>query len=125
MEQDSESESDLQPGPLKRLKQKGGASGGVSRKFSGAAQYKTKFQHTWQEKWPFATPVLGDPHSFRCAVCNKLVSCSHQGEKDVSRHHNSSQHQMNVTALGNTRKLSFRPSAALESQKEKVNSLYS
>ena len=79
---DPELEDDLQPGSSKRYKPSL-SGGGVTRKLSGAARYKTKFQHAWQEKWPFATPVQGDSHSFRCSVCNKLVSCGHQGERDV------------------------------------------
>ena len=70
-------DSDPEPSSPKRHKLN---SGEVTRKLSGAARYKTKFQHVWQEKWPFVTPVRGDPHSFRCTVCNKLVSCGHQGE---------------------------------------------
>ena len=85
-------------------------------------RYKTRFQHIWQEKWPFVTVVRGDPYSFRCAVCNKLVSCCHQGEKDVSHHYDSSQHKKNVVALANTQMLNFRPSASVQSQKEKVRS---
>ena len=89
-----ENDSDLQPGSSKRYKPSlSGGYGGSTRKLSGAARYKTKFQHAWQEKWPFATPVQGDPHSFLYNLCNKLVSCSHQGERDVSRHYQSTQHK--------------------------------
>ena len=38
----------------------------------------------------------------------------------MSRHHDSSQHQKSVAALKNTQKLNFRPSAAAQTQKEKV-----
>ena len=114
-----ESDPDLEPSSPKRSKI---SSAVVTRKWSGAARYKTRFQHIWQEKCPFVTVVRGEPYSFRCAVCNKLVSCGHQGEKDVSRHYNSSQHKKNVVVLANTQKLNFRPSASVQSQKEKVRS---
>ena len=59
-ESDPEPEDgDLQPSSSKRYKSSssGSSSGSVARKMSGAARYKTKFQHVWQDKWPFATPV--------------------------------------------------------------------
>ena len=40
----------------------------------------------WRQKWPFAVAVRDSPFSFRCSVCNKAISCAHQGERDVSRH---------------------------------------
>ena len=115
-------DGDLQPGSSKRYKSSssGRSSESVPRKLSGAARYKTKFQRVWQDKWPFATPVQGDPHSFRCNVCNKVVSSGHQGERDVSRHYESTQHQKSVAAVANTRKLNFKPSASVQLQKEKV-----
>ena len=56
------------------------------RKYSGAAIYKSKYQLNWQMKWPCVVPVKGDSYSFRCTVCYKVLSCGHQGEKDVKRH---------------------------------------
>jgi hypothetical protein len=45
-----ENDSDLQPGSPKRYKpSSSGGDGGSTRKLSGAARYKTKFQHAWQE----------------------------------------------------------------------------
>ena len=32
-----------------------------SRKFSGAATYKTKFKPVWKKEFPFVTSVQGDP----------------------------------------------------------------
>ena len=93
-----EGDFDLQPGPSKRCKPSS-SGGGSTRKLSGAARYKTKFQRDWQDKWPFATLVQGDPHSFLCNVCNKLVSCGHQGERDVSRHYECTLHQKSVCCL--------------------------
>ena len=78
------------------------------RKWSGAATYKSKFQKVWQQKWPFAIPVKGDPHCFCCTVCAKTVSCGHQGETDVARHVESIQHQRNTKAVKATQKLNFK-----------------
>ena len=46
-------------------------------RWRGAAIYKTKFNHSWQKKWPFLSVVKEDPHSCHCSVCNKRVSCGH------------------------------------------------
>ena len=63
------------------------------RKWSGAAIYKSKYQTSWQRKWPFLTPVKDNPHSCLCSVCKKQVSCAHQGERDVLRHIDSVSHK--------------------------------
>ena len=55
------------------------------RKLSGAFQYKTKFNKEWQKSWP-VSPVPGDPHSFKCNVCTKNLSCGHQGVADIKDH---------------------------------------
>ena len=68
-----------------------------SRKWSGAAIYKTKYQRAWQRQWPFIAPVDRDPHSFHCKVCLKNVSCGHQGERDIIRHTNS--HALSVSLM--------------------------
>ena len=44
-----EDDFDLQPGPSKRCKPSS-SGGGSTRKLSGAARYKTKFQRVWQDK---------------------------------------------------------------------------
>jgi hypothetical protein len=61
------------PGPSKR--QKVNSSKGKR----GAALYRTKFQVGWRQKWLFAVAVKNCPHSFCCTVCNKVISCGHQG----------------------------------------------
>lgn len=40
-------------------------------KFSGAFQYKTKFNKDWQKDWPFVSSVPGQSHSFKCSICSK------------------------------------------------------
>ena len=89
------------------------------RRLSGAALYKSTFQASWTKKWPFVKPVKGDKTLFRCTVCSKVLSCAHQGERDVTRHIATTQHQRNAKTIQGTRPLSFE-SAAVRSTKEKV-----
>ena len=110
-------ESDEEAGPAKRLKT---SAVPVTRKWSGAAVYKTKYQHTWPKTWPFVAPVKENQHAFYCTVCKKTVSCGHQGERDLSRHADSAQHQKSVKAMKNTQPLGFLPSSATDPLKEKV-----
>ena len=65
----------------------------LSRKYKGAAVYKSKFQSEWQKKWPCITPVKSKPSFFYCTVCSKSTSCGHQGERDVTRHMASVQYK--------------------------------
>ena len=49
---------------------------GPSRKYGGGgAIYKSRFQVSWQKKWPCVKPVKNDPHHFECTVCSEQVSC--------------------------------------------------
>ena len=54
------------------------------KKFSGAHSYKMKFSAEWKKTWPFISAVPGNPHSFRCNVCAKNLSCAHQGKSDIN-----------------------------------------
>ena len=90
---------------------------GSFKKFTGAAVYQSGFQACWQKKWPCIKPVKSDPHSFQCTVCFKAISCGHQGERDVSRHIASVQHQRKAKAVKSTPTLSFTTSSA----KDKVH----
>ena len=65
------------PGPSKRIK--------TSRK-SGAATYRTKFNHSWTMTWPFVREVKGNPYKFMCTTGGRQVACDHQGKPDVERH---------------------------------------
>lgn len=104
-----------QPGPPKRLK--------VDRfkRKRGAAKYKTKFQLRWRQKWPFAVAVRDSPFSFRCSVCNKAISCAHQGERDVSCHADTASHKRNLEVLKQNQRLSFRSTADSQFAQEKVS----
>ena len=81
-----------------------------TRKYQGAAVYKSKFQLDWQRKWPCITPVKDKRNFFYCTVCGKVVSCGHQGEKDVKRHMESELHKKNVVSVKHTTPLKFMPS---------------
>ena len=75
---------------------------GSSKKYSGASKKKSKFQASWQKRWPCVTPVNNNPHSFHCTLCKKVVSCGHQGERDVTRYIASVQHKRNAEAVKTT-----------------------
>lgn len=111
---------DGEAGPAKRLKTSG-SSKANTRKWSGAALYKTKFQQTWQKAWPFVTSVKDNPHAFYCSVCMKTASCGHQGERDIVRHADSAQHQKNVRAMKSTQPLGFVSVGATDPLKDKVH----
>lgn len=103
--------------PAKRQRVDDGQQG-PSRKYSGASVYKSKFQANWQKRWPCIAPVKDNPHTFHCKLCLKV---GHQGEKDVTQHVDSSQHQRNVKAVKNTQPLSFA-SGQYGQEKNKVAS---
>ena len=63
------------------------------RKFAGAAKFKTRFNPSWTKKWPCIVRVTGSDYEFKCTVCCKIISCSHQGEADVSRHLEGAKHK--------------------------------
>ena len=74
------------------------SSSASSCKFDGAARFKSKFQPSWTKKWPFIIAVPLSPNEFRCTMCDKVCSCAHQGESDVTRHIQGEKHQKNVQA---------------------------
>ena len=51
------------------------ASTSMSKKFGGAAIYKTKFQDSWTKKWPFVQPVKDNLYQFHCTTCFRNLSC--------------------------------------------------
>ena len=62
-------------------------------KYSGAYKYKSRFCRNWTKTWSFITAVPGDQHSFQCTLCSKILSCSHQGIRDVKAHIAGKTHQ--------------------------------
>jgi hypothetical protein len=46
---------------------------------------------------------------FHCTVCNKNVSCWHQGEADVARHSATAQHTSMAKTLKQNSTLTFKP----------------
>ncbi|XP_078538683.1 uncharacterized protein LOC144823754 [Lissotriton helveticus] len=58
--------------------------------------YKSKFDVTWIQTGPFKgiiVPVKNDSSCFRCLICEKNVSCAHQGIFDVKRHISGKAHR--------------------------------
>ena len=108
----SDTQSDVFPPVLKRRK--------VVHKI-GAAVYKTRYNQSWQVKWPFILPVKGNPHSFHCTVCNRDVSCSHQGERDILHHSSSDLHKKNAKAMKGVQKLNFGSSSEAKKLQDGVN----
>lgn len=93
-EESCDSEDESQPTQSKKAK------------FSGAYKYKTKFKKEWSKTWKFIGPVPGDPYSFRCTVCSKNLSCSHQGIADVKIHISGKNHQKFVKGTQSQTQLS-------------------
>ena len=83
-------------------------------KITGTFKYKTKFSNEWKKTWPFVAAVPGNPHSFRCNVCAKNLSCGHQGAADVKDHIATQNHQKLAKSLATQPKLSFRSANPLE-----------
>lgn len=96
-----------------------------SKKFTGAAVYKSSFRPCWQKKWSYITPVKNDPHSFHCTVCFNVLSCGHQGERDVTQHIASVQHQHNSKAVKNTPSIQSFTAASSRKEKVKLSRVYS
>jgi len=109
---DDDSNDDLDSGPPspKRPKE------AMAKMYGGAKTYKSKFKAVWQKKWPCIVPVKDNVHMFYCNVCLKPASCSHQGERDVTRHIESAQHKKNCKAVHHVSPLSF-PSSSTEKVK--------
>ena len=76
-------------------------------KFTGSFLYKTKFSEEWKKTWPFVSAVPGSPHSFRCNLCAKNLSCGHQGVADVKDHVARQSHQKLAKTLATQPKLTF------------------
>lgn len=76
-------------------------------KYSGAYKYKTRFSKDWTKTWSFITAVPGDRHSFRCTLCSKTLSCSHQGISDVKTHIAGKTHQRIGSQMSKQSQLSF------------------
>lgn len=76
-------------------------------KYSGAYKYKTRFSTDWTKTWSFITAVPGDQHSFRCTLCSKTLSCSHQGISDVKTHIARKTHQRIGSQMSKQSQLSF------------------
>ena len=59
----------------------------------GAAAYGTKYNKDWESKFPFISRgKIDSVYSFYCKVCQKDISCRHQGVSDVKRHEQCRSH---------------------------------
>lgn len=56
---------------------------------------------------PCIQAVRGDPFSFSCTVCHKVVSCKHMGIGDVKRHIQAVGHKKAMKDVEKQSKLSF------------------
>ena len=63
-----------------------------------AAAYGTKYNSDWESNFLFISRGKEDKvYSFYCKLCQKDVSCRHQG--DVKRHEKSNNHAIRVKSL--------------------------
>ena len=76
-------------------------------KYTGAYKYKTKFSESWKWTWPFISSVACDPYRFRCNLCDKSLSCGHQGIADVKDHIATQSHQKLAKSMESQQKLCF------------------
>ena len=110
-----ESDSEVNVPPVKMKKTTVGM-----KKWTGAATYKTKYNKEWQKKWPFVTSVKGDPHSFRCTACLRVISCAHMGERDIIRHAESEHHKKNSKSLEQIQRINFKPGTSSLPLQDKI-----
>jgi hypothetical protein len=78
-----------------------------TRKDSGAAKYRSKFNTAWKKQYPFINEVRTDKHSFYCTICKRNVKCGHMGLSDVQRHVTTSMHQRYAKDARSQTTLSF------------------
>ena len=83
----------------------------------GAAKYTTRFDPSWTATYPCVKGIKNDKHSFLCTVCNKKISCKHQGVQDVKRHVNGQKHKTIAQAAVSQPKLSFQGSSSSTDEK--------
>ena len=84
----------------------------ATRKNSGAARYKSKFNPEWKKKYSFIVEVKNDNHSFHCTICKRDISCGHMGLSDVERHIGKAMDQRNAKAAKTQTTLSFPTSSS-------------
>ena len=93
------------------------------KKWSGAAIYKSKFQVSWKQRWPFIAAVPDNVLSFIVISVQKL-SCGHQGETDVKCHIESATHTSNSNQLKTNCKLTSLLQPERKVLQDKVYTLY-
>jgi len=81
---------------------------GKKRKYAGSFTYGTQFDVQWITKNDcegIIVPVKNDRSCFHCNLCNKDVSCGHQGELDLKRHICGKVHTGRIRAKSETKPL--------------------
>ena len=74
---------------------------------TGAAAYGTKYKPVWRKNFPFVSRGHKDTvYSFYCSVCERDVSCSHQGVADIKRHEKCESHHNMVSMVASNSTLS-------------------
>jgi hypothetical protein len=63
-----------------------------------------KYKSEWEKLYPVRN-VKNDPHSFLCISCNKQISCSHQGLKDIKDHCSREAHKVQVWQTNKTQNI--------------------
>ena len=113
MESGNESSEQTLP-PAKKTKTS--SEGTPSRKgktvVRGAARHITKCNKAWSKKYECIQAVSNNPHVFLCTICNKSVSCKHQGEADVTRHITCAAHNALDKQLETQQRLTFHSSSS-------------
>jgi hypothetical protein len=75
---------------------------------------KTKFNESYQEKYPWVWPIkhpVRDEHKARCTVCHCDFSVSHGGIDDVKKHGETDKHLSNNSQMAGTSTIrNFLPS---------------
>ena len=66
---------------------------GGPEEVSGAAQYEAKCNKVWGQTPPYISMMRGDPTVFTASSSRKMFAVVVQGEKNVVRHAQSSQHK--------------------------------
>ena len=75
------------------------------KKHTGASKYKTSFKNEWGQRYPGISGIKNDRSMFRCNVCQRNLSCDHQGEADIKRHVMSEMHERSYKAQSQQPKL--------------------
>ena len=89
----------------------------------GSSRYRAKFNNAWTAECPIKS-VPNDIYKFYCVQSHKVLSCNHQGKKDVTDHCASPSHKECVKSSKNQATLDMfcaRNTAQTSLEKKVVN----